>query len=405
MMSHQAEHVQCTRRRDAGSREVLVPGRDAARTGPWSLRCAFASILSGVAPTPVAPMDAVLRQRRSGLPAPYPVSYAARDVVPRACRARVRTRPRRHQPAPVALRGLHAGRPAQSDRDPAGARHAVADVDRAEPRRAQREGERRDLAPHAADRQLARSTDPGPDPGRGDGRVRARARSRRGRGGLAALHERVGRRAGHPGAGRAGRSSPAESRPACSQARRSPSTRSPGRSRRPTSAASPASPGSRATPTSRPRATHRSRRARPPRRPPARRGRTSSPPDAVETRFTLDQTDANQHVNSAVYVRYFLDAVQRRLAAGAYPAKLRSKAFDIAYRKPCFVGDRVRAHIRHVRAGRPHRRGRVHRLGRRGGQAAVLRPRGVRPLTDHPGPQTPGSPVRNHHCRARQPVA
>jgi hypothetical protein len=69
-------------------------------------------------------------------------------------------------------------------------------------------------------------------------------------------------------------------------------------------------------------------------------------PDTVETMFTLDQTDANQHVNSAVYVRCFLDAVQRRLAAGPYPAKLRSKAFDIAYRKPCFVGDRVRAHIR-----------------------------------------------------------
>jgi hypothetical protein len=68
--------------------------------------------------------------------------------------------------------------------------------------------------------------------------------------------------------------------------------------------------------------------------------------DPVETRFTLDQTDANQHVNSAVYVRCFLDAVQRRLAADGYPARLRSKAFDIAYRKPCFVGDRVRAHIR-----------------------------------------------------------
>jgi hypothetical protein len=68
--------------------------------------------------------------------------------------------------------------------------------------------------------------------------------------------------------------------------------------------------------------------------------------DAVDTMFTLDQTDANQHVHSAVYVRYFLDAAQRRLAAGSYPAKVRCKAFDIAYRKPCFVGDRVRAHIR-----------------------------------------------------------
>lgn len=69
-------------------------------------------------------------------------------------------------------------------------------------------------------------------------------------------------------------------------------------------------------------------------------------PDVVDTVFTLDHTDANQHVNSAVYVRLFLDAVQRRLAAGSHPAQLRSKAFDIAYRKPCFVGDRVRAHLR-----------------------------------------------------------
>jgi hypothetical protein len=68
--------------------------------------------------------------------------------------------------------------------------------------------------------------------------------------------------------------------------------------------------------------------------------------DPVETRFTLDQTDANQHVNSLVYVRCFLDAVQRRLAAGAHPAEVRSKAIDIAYRKPCFAGDRLRAHVR-----------------------------------------------------------
>jgi hypothetical protein len=69
-------------------------------------------------------------------------------------------------------------------------------------------------------------------------------------------------------------------------------------------------------------------------------------PDPVDTVFTLDQTDANQHVNSLVYVRLFLDAVQRRLAAGDHPPKLRSKAFDIAYRKPSFVGERVRAHTR-----------------------------------------------------------
>jgi len=68
--------------------------------------------------------------------------------------------------------------------------------------------------------------------------------------------------------------------------------------------------------------------------------------DAVDTVFTLDHTDANQHVNSLVYVRCFLDAVQRSMAAGGFPAKVRSKAFDIAYRKPSFVGERVRAHLR-----------------------------------------------------------
>lgn len=69
-------------------------------------------------------------------------------------------------------------------------------------------------------------------------------------------------------------------------------------------------------------------------------------PDVVDTVFTLDHTDANQHVNSQVYVRLFLDAVQRRLAAASHPPALRSKAFDIAYRKPCFLGERVRVRLR-----------------------------------------------------------
>ncbi|HMG55195.1 MAG TPA: hypothetical protein VK601_16980 [Kofleriaceae bacterium] len=68
--------------------------------------------------------------------------------------------------------------------------------------------------------------------------------------------------------------------------------------------------------------------------------------DPVETAFLLDHTDANQHVNSLVYVRVFLDAAGRRIAAGGHPPRLRSRAFDIAYRKPSFAGERVRAHIR-----------------------------------------------------------
>jgi len=62
--------------------------------------------------------------------------------------------------------------------------------------------------------------------------------------------------------------------------------------------------------------------------------------------FALDQTDANQHVNSIVYIRVFAEAVQRRLAAASHKLTIRSKAVDIAYRKPCFAGDRIYAHVR-----------------------------------------------------------
>jgi hypothetical protein len=69
-------------------------------------------------------------------------------------------------------------------------------------------------------------------------------------------------------------------------------------------------------------------------------------PDSADYAFTLDQTDLNQHVNSLVYIRIFHDALNRRLAAHGRPLKLRSKAIDIAYRKPCFAGEHVRASLR-----------------------------------------------------------
>lgn len=69
-------------------------------------------------------------------------------------------------------------------------------------------------------------------------------------------------------------------------------------------------------------------------------------PDTTPYDFTLDQTDSNQHVNSLVYIRMFLDAVNRRLAAAGRRGKLRSRAVDIAYRKPSFAGDRVMAQLR-----------------------------------------------------------
>jgi hypothetical protein len=62
--------------------------------------------------------------------------------------------------------------------------------------------------------------------------------------------------------------------------------------------------------------------------------------------FTLDQSDSNQHVNSLVYVRLFIEAVNRRLVDRGKPLRTRATAFDVAYRKPCFPGDRVRAQLR-----------------------------------------------------------
>lgn len=71
-----------------------------------------------------------------------------------------------------------------------------------------------------------------------------------------------------------------------------------------------------------------------------------SAPDPAEYVFTLDQTDSNQHVNSLVYIRIFHDAINRRLAASGKSLKMRSRAVDIAYRKPSFAGDKARIHLR-----------------------------------------------------------
>ncbi len=69
-------------------------------------------------------------------------------------------------------------------------------------------------------------------------------------------------------------------------------------------------------------------------------------PDATEVALALDHTDSNQHVNSLVYIRLFLEAVQRRLAATGRPWRVRTRAIDIGYRKPSFAGESVRAHVR-----------------------------------------------------------
>lgn len=63
--------------------------------------------------------------------------------------------------------------------------------------------------------------------------------------------------------------------------------------------------------------------------------------DAASTAFGLDHTDSNQHVNSLVYPRLFIEAGLRRAHALGRPAPL-ARGLDIAYRKPCFAGERGR---------------------------------------------------------------
>lgn len=69
-------------------------------------------------------------------------------------------------------------------------------------------------------------------------------------------------------------------------------------------------------------------------------------PDPAEVAFGVDHTDSNQHVNSLVYPRLFLDAALRRFAALGRPTALIAHRAEIAYRKPCFAGDRARLVLR-----------------------------------------------------------
>ena len=69
--------------------------------------------------------------------------------------------------------------------------------------------------------------------------------------------------------------------------------------------------------------------------------------DPVPLVFGLVHTDSNQHVNSLVYPRLFEDALLRRAAAtGRSTASLLSRHVQLAYRKPCFAGDRMRIAVR-----------------------------------------------------------
>ncbi|RMH41697.1 MAG: hypothetical protein D6689_10415 [Deltaproteobacteria bacterium] len=74
-------------------------------------------------------------------------------------------------------------------------------------------------------------------------------------------------------------------------------------------------------------------------------------PDEAPVVFGLAHTDSNQHVNSLVYPRLFEDAALRRFAALGEPVQVLSRYADVAYRKPCFAGDRMRWLLRAFRAG------------------------------------------------------
>jgi hypothetical protein len=70
-----------------------------------------------------------------------------------------------------------------------------------------------------------------------------------------------------------------------------------------------------------------------------------SPEDATVV-FGLVHTDSNRHVNSLVYLRLFEEAALRRFAALGRREPVLARRMDIAYRKPCFAGDRMRLHVR-----------------------------------------------------------
>lgn len=69
-------------------------------------------------------------------------------------------------------------------------------------------------------------------------------------------------------------------------------------------------------------------------------------PDDTAVVFGLDHTDSNQHVNSLVYPRLLVDAALRRLSAHGERGFLLARQIELAYRKPSFAGDTVRAILR-----------------------------------------------------------
>lgn len=71
-------------------------------------------------------------------------------------------------------------------------------------------------------------------------------------------------------------------------------------------------------------------------------------PDDSPITFGLVHTDSNHHVNSLVYIRLFEEVALRRFAKLGKTEPMLASRIEIAYRKPCFAGDRVRVHVRAV---------------------------------------------------------
>jgi acyl-CoA thioesterase FadM len=69
-------------------------------------------------------------------------------------------------------------------------------------------------------------------------------------------------------------------------------------------------------------------------------------------------------VNSLVYPRMFEEAAIRRFAALGVPCPVLARGMEIAYRKPCFAGDRVRIALQ------------AFTLGERWGAVGVVIPEG-----------------------------
>jgi hypothetical protein len=63
--------------------------------------------------------------------------------------------------------------------------------------------------------------------------------------------------------------------------------------------------------------------------------------DATPITFGLCHTDSNMHVNSLAYLRIFEEAALRRFVDRGRGSMLLARTIDIAYRKPCFAGQRM----------------------------------------------------------------